>query len=280
VLAEHGERGPALGAIYDGAGMGLDGAVWGGELLLGGLERVRRVGHLHPVRLPGGDAAARQPWRMACAWLAAASGDDHPCAPPTIAARVEHRRWEHVAELARTGLRSPVTTSVGRLFDAVAALCGLRLDGGEEGRAAIELEAVAASAMAAGATSAVTAPAASAGSGYPLPLTGTDVLTLDARQTVRAIVGDLDAGASAALVSARFHEALADATVRALALLAQREGVRTAVLSGGVFQNRLLLERCAEGLRDRGLRVLIPRQLPPGDGAISYGQAAVAAARR
>jgi hydrogenase maturation protein HypF len=262
-LAEHGERGPAIGAIYDGSGLGSDGTIWGGEILVGGLERVERVGHLEPVRLPGGDAAVREPWRMACAWLLASlDGEAHPTAP--IAARVEEARWEQVAELARTGTASPITTSIGRLFDAVAALCGIRMTVHEEGRAAVELEAVA---------------APSERGAYPLALIDGYVLRLDARETVRAIVDDLAGGAPASVVSARFHNGLAAATAAALSRLAERHGVATTVLSGGVFQNRLLLERCAEALACSGLRVLIPRQLPPNDGAISYGQAAVAAAR-
>lgn len=263
VLAEHGERGPAIGAIYDGAGLGIDGTIWGGELLVGDLEQARRVGHLQPVRLPGGDAAAREPWRMACAWLVAAHDGRAPL-PAGLAGHVEQRRWEQVAELARSGVASPVTTSVGRLFDAVSALCSIRTATREEGRAAAELEAVAAPLER---------------RAYPLALVEDDVLRLDARETVRAIVEELAAGVAPALVSARFHNGLAEATVRGVALLAERHGVGTAVLSGGVFQNRLLLERCVDGLAQRGLRVLIPQLLPPNDGAIAYGQAAVAAAR-
>jgi hydrogenase maturation protein HypF len=279
VLAEHGERGPAIGAIYDGAGLGPDGTIWGGELLLGDLESARRIGHLHPVRLPGGDAAVREPWRMACSWLLASSeGGGAPALAlaPENSGRLDaeligSERWRQVTELARTGTLSPITTSVGRLCDAIAALCGIRMSVREEGRAAMELEAVAASAM--------NELARDARDAYPLPLVNANTLQLDARETVRAIVQDLAAGASPAVVSARFHNGLADATVRALALLAGREGVHTTVLSGGVFQNRLLLERCVAGLVKQGLRVLIPRRLPPNDGAISYGQAVVAAAR-
>jgi hydrogenase maturation protein HypF len=263
VLAEHGERGPAIGAIYDGSGLGTDGTIWGGELLLGGLESVRRVGHLYPVRLPGGDAAVREPWRMACAWLIAAFDGEAPL-PPTIADRVAQARWEQVAEMARRGTASPLTSSVGRLFDAVSALCGIRTAVHEEGRAAAELEAAAAP-LEQGA--------------YPLPIIDGDVLGLDARETVRAILGDLAAGVSPAIVSARFHNGLAEATARAVSRLAERRGVRIVVLSGGVFQNRLLLERCANALARSGLRVLIPQRLPPNDGAIAFGQAAVAAAR-
>jgi hydrogenase maturation protein HypF len=112
---------------------------------------------------------------------------------------------------------------------------------------------------------------------YPLPIVEAEALQLDARETIRAILADLRAGTSPATVSARFHNGLSDATAAAVSLLAQRRGVGTAVLAGGVFQNRLLLERTAERLASAGLRVLVPRQLPPNDGAIAYGQAAVAA---
>ena len=122
-LAEHGMRGPAAGAVYDGTGYGADGTIWGGELLVGGLEEFERAGHLWPVRLPGGAQAVREPWRMACAWLLEAVGPTGP--PATIAPEVSQRAWEDVQRLAGTGMASPVTTSVGRLFDAVAALCGL-----------------------------------------------------------------------------------------------------------------------------------------------------------
>ena len=135
-LAEHGESGRAAGAIYDGSGFGRDGSVWGGELLVGDLRDFERAAHLWPVRLPGGDRAVRQPWRMAVAWLLEA-GWDGPLPGP------DRRRSEQVAELVRTGLASPWTTSMGRLFDAVAALCGLRDEVTYEGQAAVELEAVA-----------------------------------------------------------------------------------------------------------------------------------------
>jgi hydrogenase maturation protein HypF len=260
-LAEHGERGTAIGAIYDGAGLGSDGAIWGGELLVGNLRGAERAGHLVPVRLPGGDAAAREPWRMACAWLLAAFERELP-APRLIAGRIGRKRWEQVTELARSGTSSPVTTSVGRLFDAVAAVCGIATAVREEGRAAMELE---------------WAAAGDERGAYPLPVVEAEALQLDARETVRAILADLRAGASTATVSARFHNGLSDATAAAVSLLAQRRGVGTAVLAGGVFQNRLLLERTVEGLASAGLRVLVPRQLPPNDGAIAYGQAAVAA---
>ena len=261
-LAEHGETGPAVGAIFDGAGLGDDGTIWGGEILVGDLQGCERAGHLAPVRLPGGDAAARQPWRMACAWLQAAGGDDVPELPAALAGRVTPERWRAVAGLARTGLSAPVTTSAGRLFDAVAALCGLRADTTYEGQAAMELEA-ACDPHERGA--------------YALPVT--PGLVLDARPLILAVAADMARGVPAGVVAARFHHGLADATVEACVRVADAHDLGTAVLSGGAFQNRRLLERVAAGLRAAGLRVLAPRALPPNDGQISFGQAAVAAAR-
>ena len=246
-LAEHGETGPAVGAIYDGTGYGTDGTVWGGELLLGDLRGFERVGSLYPVHMPGGEAAIRQPWRMACAWLVAAEVP----APVDLAANAG---WEQVAELARSRLASPTTSSVGRLFDAVAALCGVRAEVNYEGQAAIELEAA--------------CDAVEDGT-YPL------APDLDARELIGAVVADLERGVEAGAIAARFHNALAAATAAALV---ERE-VETVVLSGGVFANRRLLSRTRDLLERAGRRVLVPERLPPGDGGISYGQAAVAAAR-
>ncbi len=258
-LAEHGETAPALGAIFDGTGYGGDGTVWGGELLFGDLRGFERAGFLFPVRMPGGEAAIRQPWRMACAWLAA-SGAQAPELP------VDPIAWKQVLELARSGVASPLTTSVGRLFDAVAALCGVRAEVTYEGQAAAELEAL--------------ADPAEAGS-YPFPLRddGGAPVILDARPTVRAVVDDLREGASVASVAARFHNALAAATAEACVRAASRRGTETVVLSGGVFQNLRLLESTRESLRAEGLRVLTAESLPPNDGGIAYGQLAVAAAR-
>jgi hydrogenase maturation protein HypF len=266
-LAEHGETGPAVGAIFDGTGYGPDATVWGGELLVGGLEGYERAGSVWPVRMPGGVRAIEEPWRMACAWLVAAQDD--PAPPPTL--DVEPGRWRAVTDLARSGLSSPTTTSMGRLFDAVAALCGVRSTVNYEGQAAAELEAIADR----GERGAYSLPLLTSEAGAGAPPAGPP-LVLDARPTVLAAVRDSLAGP--ALVSARFHNAVAAATAEACARIAEAHGVGTVVLSGGVFQNRLLLERTASALERTGPRVLVPRRLPPNDGGISYGQAAVAAA--
>mgnify|MGYP000653298015 CR=1 FL=1 len=249
-------------AIFDGAGHGPDGTVWGGELLVGDLVGCERAGHLRAVALPGGDRAAREPWRMACAWLVAAG---HPDCPPWLAGRVPPGAWETTVSMADTGLSAPPTTSAGRLFDAVAALCGLRIVATYEGQAAMELEAVADPGE----------PGA-----YPLDVVRAgDTIELDARPLVAAVADDVAAGRPPATVSARFHNALGAATAAAVTDAAAAAGTSVAVLSGGVFQNRRLLEDVRRRLTDRGLHVLVPQALPPGDGGISYGQAAVAAAR-
>jgi hydrogenase maturation protein HypF len=274
-LAEHGETGSAIGAIYDGTGWGSDGTVWGGELLAGGLEDCKRVGFLFPVRLPGGEAAIREPWRMACAWLAAAQGEERPAPPPALRGEVEEARWGEVCELVRSGVASPITTSAGRLFDAAAAICGVRTRVNYEGQAAIEFEAVADPSEA----GSYPLPVIDVGSALSVKRDDRDALVLDARVLIRALVADLGGGADVAQVSARFHNSIAGATAEACATQAGGLDIDRVALSGGVFQNRLLLERTAAALRERGLRVLIPERLPPNDGGIACGQVAVAAAR-
>jgi hydrogenase maturation protein HypF len=251
-LAEHGELGDAVGAIFDGTGYGTDGTIWGGEILYGSVREFTRVGHLLPVRLPGGGQAIREPWRMACSWLLA-SGIEPP------------EEWRTIARLVQSGLASPWTTSMGRLFDAVAALCGVRSTVNYEGQAAIELEA-ACDPLAHGA--------------YRMNVDRRDGLVLiDPRETIQAISADLARGAGAGGVAARFHATVAAATVEACALAAAACDTELVVLSGGVFANRRLLGLVSAGLAAAGLRVLVPERLPMNDGGIAYGQAAIAAAR-
>jgi hydrogenase maturation protein HypF len=258
-LAEHGIEGVAVGAIYDGTGYGTDGTVWGGELLVGDVAGFERAGSLRAVPLPGGERAIREPWRMALSWLVASDIGSGPA--PGLAALVDAERWELVERMLESGLRSPPTSSMGRLFDAVAALCGIRAEVNYEGQAAIELEA-ACDPLESGA--------------YELPLEG---LELDARPVIRSVVDDLASGVAVPAIASRFHRAVARATVEGCARAAGDASTELVVLSGGVFQNRRLLEATVAGLAAAGLRALVPERLPPGDGGISYGQAAVAAAR-
>ncbi|MDQ3678022.1 MAG: carbamoyltransferase HypF [Actinomycetota bacterium] len=272
-LAEHGETGLAVGAIFDGTGYGLDGTIWGGEFLVAGLVDFQRVGHLWPVRMPGGERAIREPWRMACAWLTvmhaqlAEAGAEFPSAFEPIA----QQRWSMVSRLVANGIGSPLTSSAGRLFDAVAAMCGVRLEVSYEGQAAVELEAL-----------------ADPGEAEPYPFrvdtvgdrrTASAPLILDPRPMIIALLADLAADVPVPTISARFHAGFAQATAQVVELVAREAKLDTAVLSGGVFQNRLLLNLTASALEAAGLRVLVPERLPPNDGQIAYGQVAVAAAR-
>jgi hydrogenase maturation protein HypF len=265
-LADNGEPGPVIGVAFDGLGFGADGTIWGGELLVADLEGFRRAGHLEVVPMPGGAAAIREPWRMAAAWLDAALGGQ---VPERLAVVGRNRdRWERVLSLARSGTASPATSSAGRLFDAVAAILGVRDAVNYEGQAAVELEQLADP----GEPDAYPARVAAAGfGGGPLRLAGTDLIC--------AVVEDLEAGVAAPLVAARFHNGLAAATVAACQALREKSGLGTVALSGGVFQNMLLLERTVAGLERTGFRALVHSRVPPNDGGISLGQTAVAAAR-
>jgi hydrogenase maturation protein HypF len=200
---------------------------------------------------------------MAFAWLAESVGDEPPL-PSRLSDAVDERHWNAMAGVIADPTLSPVTSSMGRLFDAVAALCGLAPRTSYEGQAAVELEAAAARSR--------------LRHGYELQLVGSDSI-IDPRELVRAAYSDLESGASVPTVAARFHGSIADATATACASVATARGLDAVVLSGGVFQNRVLLEAVAGKLHDEGLRVLTPLQLPPNDGGISFGQVAVAAAR-
>ncbi|HJU01805.1 MAG TPA: carbamoyltransferase HypF, partial [Actinomycetes bacterium] len=263
-LADNGEPGPVIGVAFDGLGYGPDGTIWGGELLVADLEGFRRAGHLEQVPMPGGAAAIKEPWRMAAAWLDASLGAG---APEGLSVAARHRdRWEQVVALGRSGTAAPVTSSAGRLFDAVAAILGVRDAVNYEGQAAVELEQLA-DPLERGAYPVRVAPA------------GDGLLRLGGSDLVRAVVADLSAGLPSPLIAARFHNGLAAATVTACDVLREETGLGTVALSGGVFQNMLLLERTVASLEAGGFRVLTHSRVPPNDAGISLGQAAVAGAR-
>jgi hydrogenase maturation protein HypF len=266
-LADNGEAGPVIGVAFDGLGYGDDGTLWGGEFLIADLAGYRRAGHLEAVALPGGAAAVREPWRMAAAYLDAAYGDDRPALEVV---RRNRGRWPGVVAMARSGVNAPATSSAGRLFDAVAAIAGVRDRVTYEGQAAIELEQLA-DPDERGAYPAAQSGDGAAPDGPALVVKGTDL--------VRGAVDDMRAGAGAGLVAARFHNGLARSVVEASRTLRERSGLETVALSGGVFQNMLLLERVVAGLEECGFRVLVHSRVPANDGGVSLGQAVIAAAR-
>ena len=260
-LADNQETGPVIGVAFDGTGYGEDGTLWGGELLVADIVAAERVGHLAPVRMPGGTTAIRQPWRLAVAHLDAAGLlEEDPDLP------VLHRHaadWETVRRLAHTAL-APTTTSVGRLFDAVAAILDVRDAINYEGQAAVELEQL--------------ADPAERG-GYPMHLDTGETLLLHGADLVRHCVDEVAAGVDRRLVAARFHHGLALATARACRELRDRTALDTVALSGGVFQSLLLTDRLVDRLEEDGFRVLTHHRVPTNDGGISLGQVAVAGAR-
>ena len=253
-LADNGEAGPVIGVAFDGTGYGTDGTIWGGEFLLADLVDAERAGHLAGVPMPGGAAAIRQPWRMAAAYLDAAFPGGLP-AGLDVASR-NSGTWADVLALARRGVNAPLTSSAGRLFDAVAALLGVRDSINYEGQAAVELEQLAATTR---------------HDPYPAAITDGRPLTVAGCDLVRAAAADLLAGVPREVIGARFHQGVAAMIGEACGLLRDRSGLGTVALSGGVFQNLLLLGTVVDLLEGMGFRVLTHSRVPPNDGGDQPG---------
>jgi hydrogenase maturation protein HypF len=259
-LAEHGLDEPAIGVVFDGAGYGSDGTIWGGEFLVGDCRAFRRAAHLRPMAMPGGEQAVREPWRMAMSYLL-----DARIEPTALERHVPAAAQRTVRQLIERRAFAPLTSSVGRLFDAVASLAGVRRRVSYEGQAAIELEGLATTVDADGR--------------YPFDFTDTSTATfIDFRPMILAVSRDAATWVPAAVIARRFHSTLAEVVVRTCARLRSDTGVSLVALSGGVFQNALLTEESIARLRADGFRVLRHRRVPPGDGGLSLGQLAVAAA--
>jgi hydrogenase maturation protein HypF len=250
-LAEHGRKGPVIGIAFDGTGLGDDGTLWGGEVLEADLASSRRVGRLRPIALPGGEAAIRQPWRLAVSALLDAG--------ESLDLLGDRPELSRVAALLATDL-PPRASGAGRWFDAVAALLGVADEVSYDGQAAAQLEAIAAP-----------------GPAQPLGLVlgGGEPFELDLRPAIRELAREIRRGTPAAVLAARFHVTLAHAIRSACKWV----GARTVVLTGGCFQNRRLLEETVALLEAEGREVLVHRDVPPNDGGLALGQAAIALAR-
>lgn len=259
-VAEHGVRGPVIGVAFDGAGLGTDGAIWGGEFLLADGARFTRFGHLAYVPLPGGDAAARRPWRSAAAHVSQAGlASDMSSKPPVV----DESEWSLVQQLlARDGAGLARTSSVGRLFDAVASLLGLCHVARFEGEAAMALEAAA---------------NPRARPRYTAELSAGAAWTGNPTSIIRGILDDRDAGLDVPTIAGAFHHALSDLVVQGCERVRESSGVSVVALSGGVFMNALLLELATVALAKARFSVHVPRMVPCNDGGLSLGQAYVAA---
>jgi hydrogenase maturation protein HypF len=261
-MAENSVEEPVIGVAFDGTGFGSDGQIWGGEFLLCDYRGFERCAHLRYAALPGGDRAARQGWRMAASCLHDALGPDYrrldlPCWQATSASN-----WKLIDKLiARPAIQ---TSSCGRLFDAVSAICGISLESGYEGESAMLLEAA----------------ADSHGDGtYKFGLNAVDLpWTIDTRPMLTQVARDISSGRSPGAVSRAFHDSVALMIESVCRKLRERNGVERVCLSGGTFQNVTLLKTSTDLLRANGFRVFLHSRVPPNDGGLSLGQAVIAAA--
>ncbi len=263
-LAEHkvAPDQPVIGVIFDGTGLGPDGAIWGGEILIGGYGEYRRFAHLRYVSLPGGDAATLRPYRMALAhlWSAGLPWDDD--LPPVRAASAQEKTI--LRQQLERRLNAPLTSSMGRLFDAVAALTGVLQEVTYEAQAAIWLEVAA---------------DPDERAAYPLAIQQAqgEGFEIDPAPLFAALLRDLRAGVAVPVLSARFHNGVAQMIGAVCALARAETGIGTVALSGGVFQNSTLLRAARQRLERDGFTVLVHQLVPPNDGGLALGQAAIAA---
>ncbi|MER7167954.1 carbamoyltransferase HypF [Micromonospora sp. NPDC000207] len=267
-MAENGLTGPTIGVVFDGAGYGADGTVWGGEFLHGDYADVDRVAHLRPIPLIGGDQAVREPIRTGFALAVDAFGDPDAAtgAFPVLGTLTEqHRHVYHT--MARRGINSPPTSSVGRLFDGVAALLDVCLRAEYEAQGPIELEGLLERDL-----------TPESGYRFATDTTG-DTTVLDPRPVLRRIAADLADGVTPARISRRFHTAVVEAVVERCLAVRATTGTRQAVLSGGVYLNEFLLVNCLTTLTRQDIDVRCHHQVPTNDGGIALGQVLVADAR-
>jgi hydrogenase maturation protein HypF len=259
VMAEHRIEGTVIGVAFDGFGLGTDGTIWGGEVFAGGAAHAERLGHLRQVRQPGGDAAVRQPWRMALAHALDAGVEAE-------ALRLLDPRQRPLAMVhgeLRSGVAAPWTSSAGRLFDSVAALAGICSEASYEGQPAMLLEQA----------------SAGSASSYPVEVSLDDGrLVLDTRPIVAAVIHDLVADVPVGEVGGRFHRTVALGIAELVDRVREGTGLRRVCLGGGVFQNDLLLTQTVDELESQAFEVFVPRQVPVGDGGIALGQVLVAGA--
>jgi hydrogenase maturation protein HypF len=257
-LIENGARGTVIGVAFDGTGYGTDGAIWGGEFLIADWKGFERVGHLEYIPMPGGAAAIKKPYRMALSYLFSLGiAETVP-----LLGRIDPIEVQLIKQQVERQINSPLTSSMGRLFDGVAALTGVRDKISYEAQAAIEMEMLA---------------AGDVHSDYPFSITEHGgVRIVGITELLAAVIDDLKKGIPVPLISARFHNSVCEMIIEMCRILARERGLRQVALSGGVFQNRRLLRLATSALRAEGFTVITHSLVPTNDGGISLGQAVVA----
>jgi hydrogenase maturation protein HypF len=264
-LAENGLRERVIGVSFDGVGLGTDGNTWGGEFLVADLSGFERVGHLQYCLLPGGDAAAKEPFRMAVAYLHQAFGTEAAKIARRLLKRIERRRLDAVFQLIEKRVNTPLTSSTGRLFDAAASLLDVCHVNTYEGQGPMEMESLVWQKR-------------PHGQSYPYQIEDTDgKIVIEVSPMIRSIVADLNRKRAGSYVACKFHNTVAAYTLDACSRIRKSHGLGGVALSGGVFQNMYLTEKLSELLDADGFKVYRHRAVPPNDGGISLGQAAVAA---
>ncbi|MFC1871173.1 carbamoyltransferase HypF [Chloroflexota bacterium] len=265
-MADNGVESPVIGVAFDGTGYGSDGHIWGGEFLVADYRGFHRLGHLEYLPLPGGALAIKKPYRTASGYLLALLGE-HSLTPDRAFLReVDAAEIEVIKKQVRSGLNTPLCSSMGRLFDAVSALIGVRGKIDYEGQAAVELEMTAYDGI-----------SEVGNKGYPYSVVedgGVNVIRL--KELFSAVIEDMRQGVAKAAIAARFHNCVAEMISDVCRLISRRTGIRQVTLSGGVFQNRLLLKTVITRLEAAGFSVLTHKQVPTNDGGISLGQAVIA----
>jgi hydrogenase maturation protein HypF len=265
-MAENHVHGKVIGFALDGTGYGTDGRIWGGEVLLADYSGFERAAHFNYVPMPGGEAAIREPWRMAAAYLAHLFGREFLKWPVPFIEGINGSSLKLALQMMERGLNSPLTSSCGRLFDAVAAVAGIRSQVNYEAQAAIELE--------------MAALESDDATGYSMGLVTEGAgWVIDTRPLFEALLADRERKLPVSDISRRFHNGLVETFSRLARLISDRSGLRQVCLSGGTFQNALLLKGLRETLRAEGFEVFTHAEVPAGDGGLSLGQAMVAAHR-
>ncbi|MBI5816159.1 MAG: carbamoyltransferase HypF [Nitrospinae bacterium] len=263
LMAEKHFDGEGIGIIFDGTGYGADGAIWGGEFLTGGARGFKRLGATRPVPLLGGDMAVKEPYRIALAVLFDLFENDLPPLPLQWLRELDSNRIDLFRSMAKRSVNAPLSHGMGRMFDAAAALCGVRHISSFEGQAAMELE---------------MAVAKGGFESYPFWIEPyLDIAALDLSPSFRAITGDLIKGVPAGVMAARFHETVARGALAMTKQIRDKTGLDDVFLSGGVFQNSVLTDRLKFILDAEGFRVFTHGRAPSNDGGISLGQALITA---
>ncbi|RLC09905.1 MAG: carbamoyltransferase HypF [Deltaproteobacteria bacterium] len=260
-MAENHVEEPVIGLSFDGTGYGSDGTIWGGEVLIARLDRFERAAHLAHTPMPGGAAAIKEPWRMAVSYLYGAYGKDFFNRRLPFLGKLNQSKLNILVEMIEKDFNSPGTSSLGRFFDGIAAMVGIRSHVAFEGQAAMELEMVA---------------EASSGDLYEYAWSSEDTIQIDPRPITTGVVMDIEKGVTPSVVSGKFHATLMAMFADLCVVIRKETGISHVALSGGCFQNAILLSGLSKCLHDKGFHVLTHEKVPANDGGIALGQAVIA----